>query len=113
MHLYGLKACDTCRKALKELAAAGREVEFVDVRETPVGAERLAAWYAALGEGLVNRRSTTWKALSEEARAETATAESAVALIAEHPTLMKRPVIVDGDRVLLGWTAGVKADLGA
>lgn len=112
MELYGLKACDTCRKALKELTAADRKVQFNDVREKPVPPETLAAWYGMLGEGLVNRRSTTWKGLSDEMRSGAGTAAGATALLAAHPALMKRPVIVADGTVHLGWTPSVKAALG-
>lgn len=60
--LYGLKTCDTCRKALKALEAAGRSVTFVDVRSDPGLAARLPGWIAAVGvEQLANTRSTTWR----------------------------------------------------
>ncbi|MEM7746304.1 MAG: ArsC/Spx/MgsR family protein [Pseudomonadota bacterium] len=112
MELYGLKACDTCRKALKELTAAGRKVQLNDVRENPVPPETLAEWYEVLGEALVNRRSTTWKGLSEDARSGAGTSRGAVALLAAHPALMKRPVTVADGTVHLGWTSSVKAALG-
>ena len=112
LRIYGIKTCDTCRKALKELSAAGHDVTFVDVRAEPVDAGTLAAWMAALGPDLFNRRSTTWKGLSEEARASAETADGAVALLTEHPTLMKRPVIETGDATHLGWTPKVRGVLG-
>ncbi len=65
MRLYGLKTCDTCRKAQKSLPQA----EFVDVRADGVPAEVLAAAHARFGATLVNTRSTTWRGLDETARA--------------------------------------------
>lgn len=109
MVLYGLKTCDTCRKAIKALEGAGRSVTFVDVRTTPVDAETLARWMDALGPDLVNRRSTTWKSLSAPDRAGADTAEGAVRLLAAHPTLMKRPVIELDGAFHLGWTSAVQA----
>lgn len=106
MRLYGLKTCDTCRKALKALAAAGHDVEFVDVRATPLGPEDRGRFVAAFGEAVINRRSTTWKTMDDAARA-----EAPAAMIAAHPTVMKRPVI-DADGVLyLGWDAAVRTAL--
>ncbi|MEM9140448.1 MAG: ArsC/Spx/MgsR family protein, partial [Pseudomonadota bacterium] len=68
--LYGLKTCDTCRKALKALDAAGRDVAFVDVRADGVPPTVLQAWVETLGvETLVNTRSTTWRGLDEAVRA--------------------------------------------
>lgn len=106
MKLYGLKACDTCRAAMKALQGTGRDVEFVDVRQTPLSPEQLALFLEAFGEALVNRRSTTWRGLSEEERA-----ASPVALLAAHPTLMKRPVIEAKGRLFLGWNDDTRVAL--
>lgn len=110
--LYGLKACDTCRKALRELEAAGRDVRFVDVRAEPVDRDRLTAWHARFGEALINTRSTTWRGLDAVSRDRAATPEGAVALLTDHPALMKRPVIEDGTSTHMGWTAPVRSALG-
>ncbi|MEM1300349.1 MAG: ArsC/Spx/MgsR family protein [Pseudomonadota bacterium] len=112
MKLYGIKTCDTCRKALKELAAAGHDVALVDVRAEAVGSEILAAWMETVGPDLVNRRSTTWKGLSDEDRAKADTTDGAVALLTANPTLMKRPVIETGTATHLGWTPKVRGALG-
>ncbi|CUH76039.1 arsenate reductase family protein [Tropicibacter naphthalenivorans] len=102
MILYGLKTCDTCRKATKALPDA----QVVDVRADGVPSEVLAQAYERFGAALVNTRSTTWRGLSEEERA-----GAPLDLLAGHPTLMKRPLIVDGDRMWLGWGKDVQADL--
>ena len=102
MVLYGLKTCDTCRKALKSLG----DVEFVDVRAQGVPEDLLKSAFALFGEALVNTRSTTWRGLSEEERA-----RDPLALLADHPTLMKRPLIVAGDEMYLGWGKDVQAAL--
>ncbi|WP_298358868.1 arsenate reductase family protein [uncultured Litoreibacter sp.] len=102
MKLYGIKACDTCRKALKTLQAAGRDVTFVDVRDTPLSAEKLAEFHDALGDDMLNTRSTTWRGLTDADRA-----RAPMDLLAEHPTLMKRPVI-EADRLYLGWKKDVQ-----
>ncbi|MDJ0639798.1 MAG: ArsC/Spx/MgsR family protein [Paracoccaceae bacterium] len=106
MKVYGLKTCDTCRKAVKALQAAGQTVEMVDVRAAPLERDQIEAFLAAFGEALVNRKSTTWRQLSEYARA-----QAPAALLAAHPALMKRPVIVDGDAVYLGWGKEVQNSL--
>lgn len=104
MILYGLKTCDTCRKALKSLP----EAEFVDVRTDGVPAARLAAAYERFGAALLNTRSTTWRGLSDADRA-----APPLDLLAAHPALMKRPLIVDdADRLHLGWTPETRAALG-
>jgi arsenate reductase len=103
MKIYGLKNCDTCRKALKNLAQA----ELIDVRVDGVPAEVMRAAFEKFGPAVLNTRSTTWRGLSEEERA-----GAPLELIAQHPALMKRPLIVDGDQMHLGWTKDVQAALG-
>lgn len=111
MRIYHLKACDTCRKAIKALQAAGHEPELVDVRADGVDAQTLARLMAAVGrDTLLNTRSTTWRGLDEADRADMDDAK-AVALMVAHPTLMKRPVIEVGGAVLVGWTKDVQAAL--
>jgi len=102
MRLYGLKTCDTCRKALKSLPDA----ELVDVRTQGVPPEVMARALAQFGEKLLNTRSTTWRGLSEAERA-----RAPLDLLADHPTLMKRPLIETEGRLYLGWGAEVQADL--
>lgn len=100
--LYGLKSCDTCRKALKDLEAAGKAPAFVDIRAEANLAEKVPAWLAALGaEALVNRRSTTWRSLPDAEKA-SAEGDGAAALLIANPTLIKRPVIEEGGKVRIG-----------
>lgn len=106
MRLYGLKSCDTCRKALKELAAAGQDVEFVDVRANPLPADLIARLVAQEGERAVNKRSRTWSELSEADRA-----LPPEVLIARHPVVMKRPLVTRGDEIYLGWADAVASAL--
>ena len=108
MKLYGLKNCDTCRKAVKALQATGQDITLVDIRAEPLKPEARARFLSAFGDDLVNRRSTTWRGLSEADRA-----RPAEDLLADHPALMKRPVIEDSAGNLhLGWTKPVQAALG-
>jgi len=103
MKLYGLKTCDTCRKALASLPQA----TFVDVRKEGVPADVLARAQAAFGAKLLNTRSTTWRGLSEEERA-----QPHATLLQTHPALMKRPLIETSDGTLhLGWDAKTQAAL--
>ena len=111
MRFYGLKNCDTCKKAQKALLAAGATFEVIDVRADGVPEAQLVEWVATVGtDALVNRRSTTWRGLSD-AEKTAADGPGAAALLAEHPTLMKRPVIVAGDAVHVGWSKDVQAAL--
>lgn len=103
MRLYGIKTCDTCRKALKVLENA----EFVDVRADGMPDDVLEKAFAEFGGALVNTRSTTWRGLSEDARQ-----EAPLELLRAHPTLMKRPLIEVDGALYLGWGKDVQAALG-
>ena len=103
IRLYGIKNCDTVRKARKWLEQKGIEHSFTDYREEALSKRELENWYDAVGEKLLNKRSTTWKQLSDAERA--ADDKSAiVALLAQHPTLIKRPVLVNSDTVHVGFS---------
>ena len=106
MQLFGLKNCDTTRKALKSLRGAGVEVTYIDVRTDRVPADLLSKFLVIFGEALVNKRSTTWRGLSDSERA-----GDSFALLAAHPALMKRPVIRFGEAYYLGWGKDVQASL--
>lgn len=103
MKLYGLKNCDTCRKALKALPVA----ELVDVRANGVPCDVLQAAHEQFGAAFLNTRSTTWRGLSEDQRA-----RPALELIQEHPALMKRPLIEINETLHLGWTKEIQLALG-
>ncbi len=102
MILYGLKNCDTCRKALKALPQA----EFVDVRAEGVPEEVLERALLLFGDGVVNTRSTTWRELDFDERN-----APPLALLQSHPSLMKRPLIIEGEEMWLGWGKDVQAAL--
>lgn len=106
---YGLKTCDTCRKALKELAAANIQTNVRDVRSDGVPPELVTSLLATHGDTVViNRKSTTWRGLDEAERN-----GDPVALLATHPTLLKRPVILAEDGSShIGWNGDVKVALG-
>lgn len=104
MRFFGLKSCDTCRKALKLLAEAGITPEVIDVRADGVSDKDRAAILAAFGDQALNRASTTWRGLTE-----TEKASDPAALLAAHPTLMKRPVIEAKGEWTIGWKPDVQA----
>ena len=109
--LYGLKNCDACKKAMKAMEGAGREVAFIDIRAEADLAVKLPAWLDAVGrDRLVNTRSTTWRGLDEAGRAKAEADPSA--LLQARPTLIKRPVIEAGGDIHVGWTRDVQAALG-
>ena len=108
--VYGLKNCDTCKKALKALEGSGVAHRFVDIREEADRVAKVPAWLEAVGEGaLVNRRSTTWRNLSEADKS--VASEDPAGLLIANPTLIKRPVIEQGAVIHVGWTPAVEAAL--
>jgi len=89
--VFGIRQCDTCRKALKWLDEAGIEHRFHDLRADGLTRERVTAWLGSeFSAALINRRSTTWRQLTEAQRA--ATGAGLTQLLLDHPTLIKRPV---------------------
>lgn len=108
---YGLKNCDTCKKALGALAAAGHEVTFVDIRTGTDLADKVPGWLAAAGaDKLINKRSTTWRQLTDAQKAD-ANGDGAIAVLIANPTLIKRPVIERGGDVYVGWGRDVSGAL--
>ena len=102
MVLYGLKNCDNCRKALKAL----ENVSFRDVRTEVIPPDLITRALAEFGEKLLNRRSTTWRDLSESERA-----KAPKTLLSQYPTLMKRPLIEADGQLYLGWDREVQQAL--
>lgn len=111
MKFYGLKTCDTCRKAQKELRAASIEFDVIDVRADGVSADKLFDWASMVDwKKLLNTRSTTWRNLPVSDK-DGVDAAKAVKLMAANPTLIKRPVIEVGGDVFVGWSADTKSNL--
>lgn len=103
MKLYGLKNCDTCRKALKALPDA----TLVDVRVKGVPIDVMKVAESQFGLALLNTRSTTWRGLDDAERS-----RAPLELMAQHPALMKRPLIEANGTLYLGWSKDVQMALG-
>ncbi|WP_119394939.1 arsenate reductase [Salinibius halmophilus] len=103
IELFGIKNCDTVKKARKWLDNNGIEYDFVDFRQDPVDEATLTDWIAQAGEQIVNKRSTTWRQL-DEADKEALTNDKILQLISEHVTLIKRPVLLAEDTITLGFS---------
>ena len=104
--LYGIRTCDTCRKAIKALEAAGQSVSFRDIRAEPLTEAERFEFVTEFGDRIINHQSTTWRGLSDWLKASEADAQ-----LAAQPTLMKRPVIRAGDALYLGWDDTIQATL--
>lgn len=102
--IYGLKNCSTCKKATKWLDDQEVAYTFIDYRDHPIDPVLLPQWAEQVGgwAKLVNRASPSWRNLTEEQKAAD-TDEEWVQLIAEFPTLVRRPVAVDEHSVSVGF----------
>ena len=96
--LYGLKNCDTCKKAQNWLKRFGVAYAFVDYRDVRQAPETLLAWKDAVGgwDALINKSSTTWRELPPNRKAPDSDAEWKL-LLKEYPQLVRRPVVVQDD----------------
>lgn len=104
LKVYGIKSCDTCRRAKKYLDDNDIAFEFHDVRDEGLNIQTLERWADRLGwEKLVNRNSLTWRKIPEVDRNDISRAR-ALALIIEYPTLLKRPVFEDDAFSAIGFS---------
>ncbi|MGM0913051.1 MAG: arsenate reductase [Pseudomonadota bacterium] len=109
--LYGIKNCDTCRRARKAMDNSGIPYQFHDLREDGLSApllEHILDKVPVL-EAL-NKRSTTWRNLPDEDKREV-DANSARELLLAHPTLLKRPLLDTGEEIRVGFRDGDYDDL--
>ena len=101
--IYGIKNCDTMKKARSWLDDHGIAYEFHDYKTAGIDRARLEGWVKELGwETVLNRAGTTFRKLPDAAR-ENIDAEKAIALMLEQPSMIKRPVLDLGDRRLTGF----------
>lgn len=106
MILYGIPTCDTCKKAIKALQAAGHEVTFRDVRAEPLSEAEIYKIVQEFGDLAVNKQSTTYRAFNDYLKVSDPEAQ-----IAAQPAVMKRPVIEADGRWFLGWDDKVQTAL--
>jgi arsenate reductase len=97
--MYGIKNCDTIKKASQFLEAQGIDFEFIDFRQTPIDLQTLQSFIDGVGwDKLINKRSTTYRNLSDDEK-QNITLE----LTLKNPTLIKRPVLVTKEGVSVGF----------
>lgn len=113
--LYGIPNCDTVKKARAWLTDHGIDYRFHDFKKQGVPADLLPAWLAAVGwQALVNRKGTTWRKLDAALQATVVDGASATALMLDHPSVIKRPVVVwDTGKVTVGFDAALFAERAA
>ncbi len=104
IHLYGIPNCDTVKKARVWLDQQGRAYTFHDYKKEGADPERIAHWIAVAGlDVVVNRKGTTFRALSDAEKAAAADSHTAVALLVQQPSIIKRPIVEHPGGVLVGF----------
>ena len=99
--VYGLASCDTVRKAIKWLKEGNQSFHFHNFRKDGIDAQIINDWVSQVGVAvLLNKKSATWRGLSEGEQAEAATEQGAINLMAQHPALIKRPVVEQHGKVI-------------
>lgn len=109
--LYGIKNCDTVKKARRWLDEHNIDYRFHDFRADGITPEQVQTWLDELGwETLINKRSTTWKSLPDEVKTRL-DASSAADLVVENPTLIKRPLLAHAEQYSVGFKADTYATI--
>lgn len=107
--VFGIKNCDTMKKAMAWLSENGVAYEFIDYKKAGVAEAGLPDWNARAGwQKLLNTRGLMWKKLSDEERADVDEAK-ALKLMAQYPSLIKRPVLDTGSKLLVGFSPEIYA----
>ena len=98
--VYGIKNCDTVKKAIVYLNERDIDYQFVDFRKNPISQQVLKKMVESVGwELLINKRSTTYRSLSEEEKS-----NINYDLVLKLPTLIKRPVLIQGEKTMVGFS---------
>ena len=102
--VHGIPNCDTVKKARAWLQDRGIDHQFHDFRKDGLPLDQIDRWIAAAGwDALVNRTGTTWRKLDATLRDAVVDAASASALMQQHTSVIKRPVVEWGDAVMVGF----------
>ncbi len=100
--IYGIRNCDSCRKARKYFSEHDVDFHFHDVRKDGLDIEMLRRWSQRVEwTKLLNRKSLTWRKIPESEKQEI-DSDQAIVLILKNPTLLKRPLLVSGTSVAVG-----------
>jgi arsenate reductase len=102
--LYGIPNCDTIKKARKWLQAHDVEYQFHNYKADGVPGKKLESWVKQVGwEMLLNRRGTTWRKLDDAAK-ENVTEKSAIQLMLDNPSIIKRPILEIDNKITVGFS---------
>ncbi|MEJ6982062.1 ArsC family reductase [Pedobacter sp. P351] len=111
MKVYGIKNCDTVKKALKWLDDHNVRYEFHDFKKSGISEEKLEEWSAKIGwESLVNKRGTTWKKLDVATQSQINNKVDAFRLMRDKTSVIKRPVLETEEKVVMGFDEATYQD---
>ena len=103
--LYGIPNCDTVKKARTWMTTQGHDCNFHDFKKQGLERATAAAWLAQLDwEVLINRKGTTWRNLPDERKAAVTDKATALELVLEQPSVIKRPVLDHGGKFYVGFS---------
>jgi Spx/MgsR family transcriptional regulator len=104
MNVYGIPNCDTVKKALTWFKTNHIDFEFHDFKKEGISAQKLKEWDKKTGyEKFLNQKSTTWKELDDNTRTTITSAETAFPILRQNTSIIKRPVIEDGNFLFFGF----------
>lgn len=103
--IYGIKNCSTMKKAFDKLTALGIDYGFFDYKKQTLEKSVLQHWIDKQGiDKILNKKGTTWRNLTEEQKQQAEQNQDvAIDLMLEKPSIIKRPIIVKGDEILVGF----------
>ena len=103
MILYGISNCDTVRKARKWLSERNVDHQYHDFRKDGLDQQTVKNWLDSVGmDVLLNKRGTTWRKLPEEEKTDLSD-QRLIQLLVDNPTLIKRPVLITDQQILVGF----------
>ena len=106
LKVYGIKNCDSMRKTFRWLDRKGTNYTFIDFTISKPTKLEVKSWLDKIGDSLVNTRSTTYRQLPDETK-RNFSGEKRLDAILNAPTLIKRPLLVKGDIILVGFLPDV------
>lgn len=104
MKVYGIPNCNTVKKSIDWLKANNSDYEFHDYKKKGITKEKLKEWAKEVGwEKLVNKKGTTWRALSADEQQKVTNLKAAIELMTKKPSIIKRPVIETGSKLIVSF----------
>ncbi len=104
MKLYGIANCSTVKKARQWLADRNQEIAFHDFKKAGIERGLIEHWLEKMDwQDLVNKKGTTWRQLDDAEKAAVQDTASAIELMLKKPSVIKRPVLESGNRIVVGF----------